>query len=107
MKRTNNFLILAAIAAVAIGIPLISAFLGNFVKDLFIALLLTYLAVRLRVCDWKYGVKLGLSIWAGFQITLLMTTILQESVWWTLHATHTGAFARVILTSVIWGVRPS
>jgi hypothetical protein len=107
MKRTNNFLMLAVIAAILIGIPLISAFLGSFAKNLFIAFLLTYLAIRLRVCDWKYGVKLGFSIWTGFQVTLLIDTILQESVWWTVHAIHGGFFARVILTSVIFGVRQS
>jgi hypothetical protein len=107
MKSTNNFLILAAIAAIVVGIPLISAFLGSFAKNLVIAFLLTCLAIRLRVCDWKYGVKFCLSIWAGFQVMLLIGAVFEESVWWTLHAIHAGSLARVILTSVILGVRPS
>lgn len=104
MKRTKSFFILAAAAAILIGMPLISAFLGSFVKNLFIAFVLAQFAVRLRICDWKCGLKLGLSIWAGFQTMLLMATILQDSVWWTLHAIHSGSFARVILTSVIFRV---
>jgi hypothetical protein len=106
MKRTNSFFIMAAIAAILIGIPLISAFFGSLVKNLFIAFLLARFAVRLQVCDWKCGVKLGLSIWAGFQAMLLMGTILQESVWWTLHAIHSDSLARVILSNAILEVWP-
>jgi hypothetical protein len=96
MKRTN-FIIVGVIAAIAVGIPLISAFFGTSVKNLVIALALAQFAVRLKVIDCKSAVKFGLSIWAGFQVMLLMGVLLQESVFWTLRAIHAPYFAKVIL----------
>jgi hypothetical protein len=97
MKRTNYFIIVIAIGAVIIGIPLISVFWGGTVKNLVIAFALALFAVRLEVFDWKYAVKFACSVWAGFQVMLVMCTILQEGLWWTLRAIHAGPFARVIL----------
>jgi hypothetical protein len=95
MKR--NFIILAAIAAIVVGIPLISVFLGSFIKNFVVAFVLAQFAVRLRICDWRYALKFGLSIWAGFQAMVLIGAVFQESVCWTLHAIHAGSFAKVIL----------
>jgi hypothetical protein len=97
MKRTNYFIIGAAIAAVIFGIPLVSAIFGGSVKNLIVAFVLAQFAVRLKVLDWKCGVKFGLSIWAGFQVMLVMCTVFQESVWWTLHTIHATYFARMVL----------
>jgi hypothetical protein len=96
MKRTN-FIIVAVIAAVIVGIPLISTLFGTSVKNLVIALALAQFAVRLKLIDWKYALKFGLSIWAGFQVMLLMGILFQESVFWTLRAIHAPYFAKVIL----------
>ena len=78
--------------------------LGEFAKNLVIAVALAHFVVRLGVGDWKGAVQLGLWVWVGFQAMLLMGAVLHEKMPWMLYAIHAGdALAKTLSMTVILG----
>ncbi len=79
--------------------------IGELVKNLVVAFVLSYFVVRLDVADWKAALQLGLWVWVGFQAMLLMGAVLHEKMPWTLYAIHAGdALVKTLLVTLILGV---
>ena len=79
--------------------------IGELVKNLVVAFVLSYFVVRLDVADWKGALQLGLWVWVGFQAMLLMGAVLHEKMPWTLYAIHAGdALVKTLLVTLILGV---
>ena len=79
--------------------------IGELVKNLVVAFVLSYFVVRLDVADWKAALQLGLWVWVGFQAMLLMGAVLHEKMPWTLYAIHAGdALVKTLLVTVILGL---
>jgi len=79
--------------------------IGELVKNLVVAFVLSHFVVRLDVADWKAALQLGLWVWVGFQAMLLMGAVLHEKMPWTLYAIHAGdALVKTLLVTVILGV---
>jgi hypothetical protein len=79
--------------------------IGELVKNLVVAFVLSYFVVRLDVADWKGALQLGLWVWVGFQAMLLMGAVLHEKMPWTLYAIHAGdALVKTLVVTVILGV---
>jgi len=79
--------------------------IGELVKNLVVAFVLSHFVVRLDVADWKAALQLGLWVWVGFQAMLLMGAVLHEKMPWTLYGIHAGdALVKTLLVTVILGV---
>jgi Protein of unknown function (DUF1761) len=106
MKRINYFTILAAAtgALVTSGLWHSSLLASGLFKNIVVAFVLAHFAVRFRICDWKGGVQLGLGMWIGFQVMLLIGTVLHERMLWPLYVIHAGdAFAKTLPMNIIFG----
>ena len=91
--------------AVADMRPSAGELLGEFVRYLVIAFVLSHFVTRLGVGDGKSAVQLGLWVWVGFQAMLLMGAVLHEKMPWMLYAIHAGdALVKTLLMTVILGV---
>ena len=79
--------------------------IGELVKNLVVAFVLSHFVVRLDVADWKAALQLGLWVWFGFQARLLRGAVLHEKMPWTLYGIHAGdALVKTLLVTVILGV---
>jgi hypothetical protein len=48
------------------------------------------LGARLAITDWMGAVQLGLSLWIGFPLVLLVGSVIWENVPWRLASIHAG-----------------
>lgn len=90
--------------AVAATRPPIGELLGEFARNLVVAVVLAGFAAQLSVGDWKAGLQLGACVWVGFQAMLLLGAPLHEGMPWKLYALHAGdALVKTLLQGVIIG----
>jgi hypothetical protein len=79
--------------------------LVEFVRSLIVALVLGGLASLLEVTDWTGGVGLGLALWIGFPVVLLVGSVIWENVPPKLAAIHGGDWlVKLLVLSVIVSV---
>lgn len=77
----------------------------EFFRSLVVALVLAYFAVQLDIGDWVGAVQLGVLLWVGFPVVLLVGSVIWENVPWKLAAIHTGDWlVKLVLISVILGL---
>ncbi len=72
-------------------------------RSLVVAAVLAGLAVG--VAGWAGAVELGLALWIGFPVVLLIGSVIHENVPWKLAAIHAGDWlAKLVVIAVIVGV---
>ncbi|HET9411166.1 MAG TPA: DUF1761 domain-containing protein [Candidatus Dormibacteraeota bacterium] len=60
------------------------------------------LASIIGITEWTGAVKLGLTMWIGFPVVLLIGSVTQENVPWKLGAIHAGDWlAKLLIISII------
>jgi hypothetical protein len=64
--------------------------LVEVIRSLLVASVLAGLGARLAITDWLGAVQLGLSLWIGFPLVLLVGSVIWENVPWRLAAIHAG-----------------
>ena len=79
--------------------------LVEFVRNFVITIVLARFVLLLGVADWLGAVQLGLWVWIGFPVTLLVGSVYWEDVPWKLAAIHAGDWlVKILLIAVILGV---
>ena len=74
-------------------------------RNLVVAAVVAWLAKRLEVTDWTDGLALGLTLWVGFPIPLLIGAVMWEKVPAKLAAIHAGDwFLKLLLIALIVSV---
>lgn len=76
--------------------------LVELVRSFVVATVLAGLASLLDIVDWAGAVKLGLAMWVGFPVMLLLGSVIWESVPSRLAAIHAGDWLlKLLVLSVI------
>ena len=79
--------------------------LVEIVRSLVVAYVLARFVVLLGVVDWMGAVQLGVWVWIGFPITLLVGSVIWENIPWKLAAIHAGDWlVKILFIVVILGV---
>jgi hypothetical protein len=79
--------------------------LGEFVRGLVVAYVLAHFVVLLGVVDWRGAVQLGVWVWIGFPVMILVGSVMWDKRPWQLAAIHAGDWLmKVLLMAVILGV---
>lgn len=75
------------------------------VKHLVVAVVVAGLAAGIGITAWPTAVLLGLALWVGFPVILLLGSVLHEKVQFQLAALHAGDWlVKLLLIAVIVGV---
>jgi len=70
-----------------------------------VATVLAWLATELAITTWGGSALLGLVMWIGFPVVLLLGSVIWEDVPWRLAATHAGDWLlKLLVISVIVGI---
>ncbi len=78
---------------------------AQFLRDLIVAYVLARFVVRLGVADWKGAIRLGASVWVGFQAMAIVGSVIHENYPWRLFAIHAGdSLVKTVLMAVILGL---
>lgn len=79
--------------------------LVEFARGLVVAYVLARFAVLLGVVDCRGALQLGVWVWIGFPVTLLVGSVIWENVPWKLAAMHAGDWlVKILLMAAILGV---
>ena len=79
--------------------------LGEFVRGLVVAYVLARLVLLLGVADWRGAVQLGVWLWIGFPLMILVGSVMWDKRPWKLAAIHAGDWlVKILLMAVILGV---
>lgn len=79
--------------------------LVEIVRSLVVAYVLGRFVVLLGVVEWRGAVQLGVWVWIGFPITLLVGSVIWENTPWKLAAIHAGDWlVKILFIVVILGV---
>jgi len=79
--------------------------LVEIVRSLVVAYVLARFVVLLGVVEWMGAVQLGVWVWIGFPITLLVGSVVWENIPWKLAAIHAGDWlVKILFIVVILGV---
>ena len=79
--------------------------LVEIVRSLVAAYVLARFVVLLGVVEWMSAVQLGVCMWIGFPITLLVGSVIWENIPWKLAAIHAGDWlVKILCIVVILGV---
>ena len=74
-------------------------------KHLVVTAVIAGLAAGIGIASWPTAVLLGLALWVGFPVMLLLGSVLHEKVAWRLAALHAGDWlVKLLLIAVIVGV---
>jgi hypothetical protein len=74
-------------------------------KHFVVAAVVAGLATGIGITAWPASVLLGLSLWIGFPVILLLGSVVHEKVPWRLAALHAGDWlVKLLLIAVIVGV---
>lgn len=74
-------------------------------KHLVVAAVVAGLAAAIGITAWPTAVLLGLTLWVGFPVILLLGSVVHEKVPWRLAALHAGDWlVKLLLIAVILGV---
>ncbi len=77
----------------------------ELVRSLVVAAVLAGLAVEVGIAGWAGAVVLGLALWIGFPVVLLIGSVIHENVPWKLAAIHAGDWlVKLVVIAVIVGV---
>lgn len=72
------------------------------IKHLVVAATVAGLAGSIGITAWPAALLLGLALWIGFPVMLLLGSVLHEKVPWRLAALHAGDWlAKLLLITVI------
>jgi hypothetical protein len=78
--------------------------LGEFVRSLVVASVLAHFVVLLGAVGWMGAVQLGVWVWIGFPVMILVGSVQWENVPWKLAAIHAGDWlVKLLLMAVILG----
>jgi hypothetical protein len=79
--------------------------LVEFVRSLVVAYVLVVLAGLVGVAGLGGAVQLGVGLWIGFPVVLLVGSVIHENVPWKLAAIHAGDWlVKLIVIAVVVGV---
>lgn len=79
--------------------------LAELFRAFVLAVILAGLVAQLGIADWVSAVRLGLVMWIGFPLILLLGSVMYERVPWKLAAIHSGDWlVKLLLMIVIIGV---
>lgn len=85
------------------GTPAWKVVLVELARSLVVAAMLAGLAVG--ISGWAGAVALGLALWIGFPVVLLIGSVFHENVPWKLAAIHAGDWlVKLVVIAVIVGV---
>lgn len=70
--------------------PEVWVVVGQFVRNLVVALVLAFLLRRLGTATWDGALRLGLLVWAGFEAMAIAGSVLHEQYPLGLYAIHVG-----------------
>jgi len=74
-------------------------------KHLVVAAVVAGIAAGIGITGWPPAVLLGLALWVGFPVILLLGSVVHEKVPWRLAALHAGDWlVKLLLIAVIVGV---
>jgi hypothetical protein len=74
-------------------------------KHLVVAGVVAGLAAGIGITAWLTAVLLGLALWVGFPVMLLLSSVVHEKVPWRLAALHAGDWlVKLLLIAVVVGV---
>jgi hypothetical protein len=74
-------------------------------KHFVVAAVVAGLAAGIGITAWPSAVLLGLALWVGFPVMLLLGSVVHEKVPWWLATLHAGDWlAKLLLIAVIVGV---
>ena len=77
----------------------------EFIKHFVIAVVIAGLTASFGITAWPTSALLGLSLWVGFPVILLLGSVLHEDVPFQLAAFHAGDWlVKLLLIAVIVGV---
>lgn len=83
----------------------IGQIVSEFVRGLVVAYVLARLLGLLGVATWLSAAQLGLWLWIGFPVMILMSSVIHENVPWQLAAIHSGDwFIKIMVMTVLLGV---
>ena len=79
--------------------------LVEFVRSLVVAYVLAVLAGLVGVAGLGGAVQLGVGLWIGFPVVLLVGSVIHENVPWKLAAIHAGDWlVKLVVIAVVIGV---
>lgn len=79
--------------------------LGEIVRSFVVAYVLARFVVRLGIVDWKGAVLLGLSLWVGFPLMILVGSVVWDRRPWKLAAIHAGDWlVKLLLMAIMLAV---
>lgn len=79
--------------------------LVELVRSLVVAAVLAGLTVEVGIAGWAGAVVLGLALWIGFPVVLLIGSVIHENVLWKLAAIHAGDWlVKLVVIAIIVGV---
>jgi hypothetical protein len=74
----------------------------DLVREFAVIYVLARLVSGLRIIDWRSALKLGLWIWLGFPVQMLVGASLWDNKPWTLDLIHSGDWLlKMLLTTLI------
>ncbi len=80
--------------------PQLWKMLVEIVRSLVFGYVLARLVTPLEIVDWIGAVRLGIWVWIGFPLVLLVGSVLWENIPWRLAAIHAGDWLVKILSIV-------
>jgi Protein of unknown function (DUF1761) len=76
--------------------------LVQLVRTLVLAYVLAHFLVLIGVVGWMGGVQLGIWVWIGFPVVILLDSVLWENVPWQLASIHAGdLLVKILVMSII------
>jgi hypothetical protein len=75
--------------------------LAESVRGLVVAYVLARLVVLLGVADWRSAVQLGVWVWIGFPLMILVGSVLWDRRPWKLAAIHSGDWLLKLLIMAV------
>ena len=83
----------------------VGGMISELVRGFVVAYVLARLLILLGVSNWLGAMQLGLWLWIGFPVMILLSSVIHENVPWQLAAIHSGDwFVKIILMIVLLGV---
>jgi len=77
----------------------------EFVRGLIVAYVLARFVALLGIVEWRGAVQLGVWVWIGFPLMILVGSVMWDKRPWKLAAIHAGDWLlKVLLMAVILGV---
>ncbi len=72
------------------------------VRELIVVYVMARFVSGLRIADWKGAISLGLWVWLGFPVQMLVGSSLWDNKPWTLSLIHAGDwFVKMLLISLV------